>query len=282
MDRYAIFLDAGYFYSAGAHALKGHQTPRNLISLKAPDKAVSALCQAASDLVGGLQLLRAYWYDAMPGPRLSLEQSNLAILPCVKLRLGVLNNVGEQKGVDSLIVTDLIELARNRAIADAVIVSGDEDLRIAVQVAQSFGVRVHLLAVGDPKTNVSASLQMESDSVGSLPVKWFAEHFVVSTPVKSTPTPPVAILTKNGSATTAKVASLDTIAAKTSQELLVSLDVAKIAALQLHFTTSNAVPPELDGRLIGKIAGELGRRLSGDEMRHSRGIFVKAVRAAKT
>jgi hypothetical protein len=37
----------------------------------------------------------------------------------VKVRLGFVNSVGEQKGVDWLIVTDMIALARNRAISDA-------------------------------------------------------------------------------------------------------------------------------------------------------------------
>lgn len=288
MDRYAIFVDAGYFYSAGAQACQGHQISRKFISLKSPDTAVSGLCNIASALVGGMQLLRAYWYDAMPGPRLSLEQSSVAVLPYVKLRLGVLNNVGEQKGVDSLIVTDLIELARNRAVADAVIVSGDEDLRIAVQVAQSFGVRVHVLAAGDPKSNVSAALQMEADSVGSISDKWFAEHFSIATPAK--PATVVPIASKASSAPVAHVPvaasapgdALDALTEKISQELLGSTDAAQVAALQLHFTTSSSVPPEFDGRLVAKVAANLGRRLTGDEMRRIRGIFVKAVRAAKT
>ena len=66
----------------------------------------------------------------------------------MKLRLGQLNSEGQQKGVDSLIVTDLIELARNKAISDAVVLTGDEDIRVGVQIAQSLGVRVHLLGIG--------------------------------------------------------------------------------------------------------------------------------------
>ena len=135
MDRYAIFVDAGYFFAAGAQAAFGNHTPRKQVILKSPEAMLADLCARASAAAANLPLLRAYWYDAMPGPRLSMEQSALAMLPGVKLRLGALNNAGEQKGVDSLIVTDLIDLARNRAIADAVVVTGDEDLRIAVQVA---------------------------------------------------------------------------------------------------------------------------------------------------
>ena len=62
---------------------------------------------------------------------------------------------------------DLTELARNNAISDAVVFAGDEDIRIAVQLAQSHGVRVHLLGIrGVAKNdNQSPSLQKESDTV---------------------------------------------------------------------------------------------------------------------
>lgn len=281
MDRYAIFLDAGYFFSAGSQAAKGQRIPRKQVALNAPDKAIAALCAAASAQVGSLPLLRAYWYDAMPGPRLSLEQNSLAMLACVKLRLGVLNNVGEQKGVDSLIVTDLIELARNRAIADAVIVSGDEDLRVAVHVAQSFGVRVHILAAGDPKSNVSVSLQMEADSVGALPGAWFAEHLVISPP---TPAPQSAISSTRLSSIIAPAVTrtLDEAAEQISEELLASATALQIQALKQHFAASNSVPPDFDRRLIAKTANLLGgRKLTGDEMRSVRGKFVTFIRASK-
>ena len=117
MDRYAIFVDAGYFFAAGAQAAFGDHTPRKQVALKSPADMLADLCSKASTASGNLPLLRAYWYDAMPGPRLSLEQSALAMLSGIKLRLGALNSAGEQKGVDSLIVTDVIDLARNRAIA---------------------------------------------------------------------------------------------------------------------------------------------------------------------
>ena len=133
------------------------------------------------------RLLRVYWYDALLGPRPSLEQTTIAHLAGVKLRLGSLNNAGEQKGVDSLIVTDLIDLARNRAISDAILVSGEEDLRVAVQVAQTYGVRVHILAVGDPKKSVSTALQMEADSVNTLNEQWLQAHVTVAPPSQLPP-----------------------------------------------------------------------------------------------
>ena len=82
----------------------------------------------------------------------------------MKLRLGQINSVGQQKGVNSLIVTDLIELARNGAMSDALHLSGDEDVRIAVQIAQSFGVRVHLLGIEAAKDSQSPLLLQEADT----------------------------------------------------------------------------------------------------------------------
>lgn len=49
--------------------------------------------------------------------------------------------------MDSLIVTDLIALARNQAVTDAVLLSGDEDVRIGVEIAQGYGVRAQLVGI---------------------------------------------------------------------------------------------------------------------------------------
>ena len=67
----------------------------------------------------------------MTGLRRGLHHSTntLARLTDVKVRLGLVNSYGQQKGVDSLIVTDMLTLARNRAMAHCVLLSGDEDLR---------------------------------------------------------------------------------------------------------------------------------------------------------
>ena len=66
--------------------------------------------------------------------------------------------------MDSLIVTDLIDLARNKAITDALVVAGDEDLRIGVQIAQTFGVQIHLLGIKPARGSQSLDLIQESDT----------------------------------------------------------------------------------------------------------------------
>lgn len=288
MDRYAIFVDAGYFFAAGAQAAFGNHTPRKQVSVKSPQAMLDALCSHASAAAGHLPLLRAYWYDAMPGPRLSMEQTSLAMLTGIKLRLGALNSAGEQKGVDSLIVTDMIDLARNRAIADAVVITGDEDLRIAVQVAQSFGVRVHILAAGDPTKNVSPALQMEADSVTTLDSNWFAGHLELKTAMIAPPpvipeklTDPLSVGPAASDQTkTAPEVTIETAAEEVINGLVAAISEDKLIALVQHFQTQHAVPPEYDRPLIARVSAAMNsRRFSGDEARHIRSLFIRAVKA---
>ncbi|TIW66226.1 MAG: NYN domain-containing protein, partial [Mesorhizobium sp.] len=111
------------------------------------------------------KLLRIYWYDgAVSGSRPTTDQAAVAGLDDVKLRLGFINSHGQQKGVDSLIVTDMIELARLKSIGDAILLSGDEDVRVGVQIAQNYGVRVHLLGIAPSRGSQSQQLMLEADT----------------------------------------------------------------------------------------------------------------------
>jgi hypothetical protein len=101
----------------------------------------------------------------------------IAQMPWVKLRLGNLNARGQQKGVDAQIRADMEALARHRAITDAILVAGDEDMVPAVEAAQAFGVRVHLWGVEPPYgTNQAERLVWESDTVEVLE-RSFVEPF---------------------------------------------------------------------------------------------------------
>lgn len=277
MDRFALLVDAGYFFAGGSEAAFGAVVPRREVRLSDPGAAVEDLHRQAALLCDGVQLLRVYWYDAMPGPTLSLEQSELALQPGLKLRLGVLNNVGQQKGVDSLIVTDLIDLARNRAVTDAVVLSGDEDIRVGVQLAQSFGLKVHLWGAGDTAHNVSNALRMESDSFSAIESSWFqaslqrAEGQADSALARAAAAP-VTVEVIEGE-------SLQSAADRVSVEMLSSLDHRDVQQLEAHFKLDQRVPLEYDRRLIAATAAALGgTRFSSDEMRTVRGVFVTVVR----
>ena len=163
MTQVAVFVDAGYLYAAGSIALLGINAPRNMIDLN-QSEVIAKLRAMAAEKANGARLLRIYWYDGALHGRPSPEQRRIADADDVKLRLGTVTSSGQQKGVDSLIVTDLMELARNRAVSDAVLLSGDEDVRVGVQRAQSFGVRVHLVGIAPTRKNQSRALMRESDT----------------------------------------------------------------------------------------------------------------------
>ena len=128
-------------------------------------EALDQLAETARTIASDCRLLRVYWYDGvLRNNRPSIEQDLIRQTANTKLRLGLVNSRGQQKEVDSLIVTDSIEIARNRAITDALILSGDEDIKIGVQVAQTFGVRIHFLGIKPARGSQSDTLMMEADT----------------------------------------------------------------------------------------------------------------------
>ena len=172
--RFALFVDAGYLYADGSKILSPSGStplPRRAVTLDQYE-TIAKLLETAAENTDGAALLRIYWYDGVLPNGLSDSQRALANADNVKFRAGVVNSAGQQKGVDSLIVTDLIELSRNHAISDAVLFSGDGDLRIAVQIAQSFGVRVHLVGIEpvsfDDRTRAQL-LSQEADTTTEWP-----------------------------------------------------------------------------------------------------------------
>ncbi|WP_433328979.1 NYN domain-containing protein [Spirillospora sp. CA-294931] len=185
--RYAIFVDAGYLYAASGALLLGCGSRREY--RVAAEKLIKALTSHADDQLLG-ELLRVYWFDAAPKRQPTVDQRVIANLPLVKLRLGNLNAQGQQKGVDAQLRADLEALARHRAITDAVLLAGDEDMLPAVEAAQRYGVRVHLWGVEPTHgSNQAEWLVWESDTVEVLPSDFLRPYF---TKAKVLPVPPGA------------------------------------------------------------------------------------------
>jgi uncharacterized LabA/DUF88 family protein len=101
------------------------------------------------------ELPRVYWYDGVLPGGLTPQQRSICELPDVNSRSGLVNSKGQQKGVDSLIVTDLFELTANHAISDASLVTCDGDLAIGIDLAQKKGVRIAVLGLEDLAVGVS-------------------------------------------------------------------------------------------------------------------------------
>lgn len=164
MQRSAIFVDAGYLFAQGSALITGRRRPRHQLDLDI-SAVHDALLDVAYSRARGSDVLRTYWYDGAQRGVLTPQHASLAETDGIKLRLGMVDFAGEQKGVDPLIVTDMIELARNGSVGDIVLLSGDEDVRVGVMVAQTFGVRVHLLGVAPSRASQSRQLRMEADTL---------------------------------------------------------------------------------------------------------------------
>src|SRR5437868_15522340 len=104
MDRTAVFIDAGYLFASGSKLIANEKLPRGQLNLDYD--AVLKLLTDLTTEVTGLPLLRIYWYDGTAtGP--TPQQLALGYRPRVKHRLGFVNQDGEQRGVDSPVVTGL-------------------------------------------------------------------------------------------------------------------------------------------------------------------------------
>ena len=175
LARYAVMVDVGYIFAAAGELLLGTSSRRDFRVDAVP--LIDAISKHADELVRG-ELLRVYWYDAARDRVPTIDQRVIAQLPQIKLRLGNLNARGQQKGVDAQIRADMEALARHRAITDAVLVAGDEDMVPAVEAAQAYGVRVHLWGIEPPYgTNQAERLVWESDTVEILDSAFVRPYF---------------------------------------------------------------------------------------------------------
>lgn len=172
---HAIFVDAGYLYAAAGRLVAGTED-RRAFDLDA-EGLIEALIDRARTIFADSRLLRVYWYDGARRRIHTAEQQSIAELPDVKVRLGNLNANNQQKGVDSLIRSDLESLARHRSISDAALLGGDEDLVSAVEAAQGYGARVHLWGIESPEgRNQAEPLLWEVDSQRTLDLDFFKPY----------------------------------------------------------------------------------------------------------
>ena len=271
MNRIAVFVDAGYFYASASELLFGAPLRRGELRLANAEFA-QYLAQVA-ETIGGCPLLRIYWYDGTnSGP--TAAHLAMAYLDNVKLRLGFVNQSGEQKGVDGLIFSDLTNLARNRAISDALLLAGDEDLRVGVQQAQEHGIRVHLLGVEpkDPSGNQSAALQREADTRRQLDAAALGQ-FLFRREYAGTP-----VAEAEAAAVDADVAHNLARMQELANEYAATLDTTQ-RELILALPERTPLPHELDRELLLRASELLGRKLEEAEKRTLRGALRNAVNA---
>jgi NYN domain len=166
LDRCALFVDASYVLADGALAVHG---TRNRDSVSWDYSGLLKLLGGLSRDRTGLPLLRCYWYDTATDDNRAAEHDRLADVPGVKLRL-TKARPNRLEGVEAEIRKDLTALARNRAVSDVIIVSGEEDLAPVIAEVQDLGVRAVLLHISaDDDWAGSRTLRQECDDIIDVP-----------------------------------------------------------------------------------------------------------------
>lgn len=168
-------------------------------------------------------------------------------------------------------------------------VTADTDVRIAVQIAQTFGVRVHLIGLESSRISQSPSLRQEADTVHEIAKADVSKFLKVLTPAPSKPAvalSPATVMATDPAAVTAAVPKASGSAVERAKTIDQVIDEAiqktlappaDIAALKAALAASTGVPMEYDRRLLGTCRTLLQRDLTGDERREMRSLFKKKV-----
>lgn len=138
MPKVAVFIDGSNLY----HGVKRAGLTRLIDVPKLADK-----------LVDGRTLVRTYYYVATVPQEMDPETARtqqrflqrLYEAPYLDVRLGRLVKRGkrwEEKGVDALLVTDMVHMAAKGLYEVAVLVSGDGDLAYTAQAVKDLGRHV--------------------------------------------------------------------------------------------------------------------------------------------
>ena len=174
------------------------------------------------------------------------------------------------------------------------LLSGDEDLRVGVQQAQEFGVRVHLLGIRPSRGSQSLFLLQEADSTHEwspddlAPFLSCKPEIVVvpaMAPAAGAPAPPEPAVV----AAAAPLEAAALVAPPPLEPLLVpdplvdiasalarEIPAAELEALTESIRQSGQIPREFDGRLLAEGGRALRARLDAAQKKEVRNAFLKA------
>ena len=262
MDRFAVFVDAGYLYAEGGKL--SHGTADRLKLELHFKETVASLVEIGRER-SEVQYLRTYWYDAATDANPTPSHIAVASIPGVKLRLGRLSG-GRQKGVDSRIVRDLIVLARDRAITAAYVLSGDEDIREGVAEAQDCGVSVALLGIPPVSgQNQARSLVQEADDLVVLEHERVSQWFTLrpNHPHSETRTQIAPVLSPHTE--------------QIGRQFGEAWAAANPSRLPLVVAAKPKIPPDVDREILARGSTAMGTALTDAQRRLLRDGFWAAV-----
>lgn len=280
-ENLALFVDAGYLFIQGSLAALGEKLGRHQVDL-AEEPFVRSLSQWLCETYPTDELFRTYWYDGAKGAIPSKQQLDVAALPFVKVRLGRINAAGQQKGVDTLIVRDLMVLSQERSIQRAVVLSGDEDLREGIEYAQDRGVRVAVLGIdASGRSSQSQELVREADQALTLPTEMLTANLKRVVVPTLTSVPATAVAPVEGSAGRLTSPLLDKCVAaaeafaRSWSEKATADEIATLCAVYPK------IPSAIDGSLLRAVAGACAvYELDEGSRRTARQSFWTTIRGA--
>ena len=157
-DRVAIFIDGSNLY----HALRSNFGRYDL-----------NFAEFTKKLCGPRRMFRTYYYNVLQDPTQRAEGhreqqeflNTLRETPYLEVRLGSTKmapgGVPVEKGIDVMLVTDLLHFAWNNLYDVAVLVSGDADFAYALQAIKNMGKHVEVAYF---ESNVSKDLLAVADA----------------------------------------------------------------------------------------------------------------------
>ncbi len=157
-DRIAIFIDGSNLY----HALRSNFGRYDL-----------NFAEFTKKLCGPRRMFRTYYYNVLQDPTQRAEGyreqqeflNTLRETPYLEVRLGgtkmAPGGIPVEKGIDVMLVTDLLHFAWNNLYDVAVLVSGDSDFAYALQAIKNMGKHVEVAYF---ESNVSKDLLAVADN----------------------------------------------------------------------------------------------------------------------
>ncbi len=162
----AAFVDGGYLRELGAAAWG---VTASEIAIDGP-----SLVLKVRQLADRHQVLRTYVYEGQFDPThdrrefQDAEHRGLADTPGIRLRLGKVKEKRRgglvQKGVDTLFVLDVLQMAQVGAYSTALLFAGDSDFVEVVDAVQRLGRRVEIIAPAEIP-GLSVELRQAADRV---------------------------------------------------------------------------------------------------------------------
>ena len=175
-DRVAIFIDGSNLY----HALRSNFGRYDL-----------NFAEFTKKLCGTRRMFRTYYYNVLQDPTQRAEGhreqqdflNTLRETPYLEVRLGSTKmapgGVPVEKGIDVMLVTDLLHFAWNDLYDVAVLVSGDSDFAYALQAIKNMGKHVEVAYF---ESNVSKDLLAVADNKHLLDREFFKNLWARSKP----------------------------------------------------------------------------------------------------